>query len=1374
MKAPYVGHRMSEGVWLGFFSIATVVLLSVNLLDILPSSDQSRQSQGRMNATTSIADLFKSTGGYFIENKGQTNDLVKYYSRGNPSVAFRDDGILFVVRESNEGGSRETWREPVSRSTSSHQITVKSSAYMLRFDGSNKPSPVGIDRLSFNSNFLIGNDSDKWRTDVPSYGGVVYHDLYDEIDLVYRQNANGVKYEFIVDPGADPRAIRMSFEGAGSLRLEDGDIVVQSSAGEVRDSHPYSYKGDGEKVECRFITYGQATYGFECDRRDTSERLVIDPLVYSTFLGGGGYDDGWSIAVDSGGSAYVSGWTNSANFPVALGSFDLSLDGGWDVFVAKLNPAGNSLVYCSYLGGSNDEWRGAIAADAAGKAYLTGWTSSTDFPTTPGAFDVSLNGQEDAYVVVLNVTGSGLVYSTFVGGSHSDDGRGIALDFASNVYVTGDTNSTDFPVTPGAYGTSLAGLADAFVAKLDPAGSTLVYSTYLGGSGGETGYSIATDSAGDAYVAGFTSSDDYPVTASAFQTTFKGGPPGAPYDVYVTKLNRTGTGLVYSTYLGGTGTDTAPALTVDSLGSAYVTGTTGSSDFPVTPGSFNTTLNGSFDVFVVKLDPSGAGLAYSTFLGGRRDDWAGSIVLGPADNAYLVGDTQSANFPVTPNAMDRWFNGIDDVFVTALNATGNGLAYSTFLGGLNVDIGLSIAMDSLNDIYVTGFTRSADFPAIFGSFDPTYNGNGDAFVTKIPAPAPVDLPDLDIAQTDVTFVPPGPIAAGSPVTIDATVHNIGKANASQVWVRFYDGPPPSSPQIGADQVIPTIQRLGGTGTASVIWQAGSSGSHDICVFADPDDVIAEESEFNNVACATIDVLSLPDLTPTSIGIAPPPPVLSNTVALVNVTVANLGDISAGGFDLLLFDDGNGNMSPDAGENISLSSLTGLAVHSQMSVSFNWTASPIGNHSLCAFADPPPSGVSESNETNNVMCMDVLVQPGPILRPDYVPVSPIPLPPIRVGMSSPVSLSIQVLNQGNGTATDNAKVVFYEQSSPPFSTFVLSPLAPATTSSRFTATWTSPALPGSYLVSADVDHDNNVTEWDETNNVYMWTMEVVPGPLTSLLIGNPNYTSTATYVRSSTPLGFSVTDQSGLGIRNTTYRIDGGNWANYTATGQFVLAGEGQHTLEWYSEDYAGNVENASFANLTVDDTPPATTISPATEEVDAGTLFSLGAIDAGSGVNYTEYRVDGGTWTGYTASFTLSDGHHNITYRSVDNLGNLENEKYLDVTVSSPYVPPAIEANYKPLVALVFAIILAVVGVWSSKKKPWKGGKDRMAVAKAFMFTSLPFVLAEAATGVASVLTGQLSIPPPIGAGTVVDAAILVAGLSVALFRATRTRQSSA
>jgi hypothetical protein len=401
----------------------------------------------------------------------------------------------------------------------------------------------------------------------------------------------------------------------------------------------------------------------------------------------------------------------------------------------------------------------------------------------------------------------------------------------------------------------------------------------------------------------------------------------------------------------------------------------------------------------------------------------------------------------------------------------------------------------------------------------------------------------------------------------------------------------------------------------------------------------------------------------------------------------------------------------------------------------------------------------------------------ITMPDYSPINAQPIPPVRVGLSSPVSLSLAVHNGGNATAATDTVLAFCNSTTPatPFRTFTVSPIVPGGNSSRFTATWTSPAIPGTYLVSADVDYYDNVSEWDETNNVYTWTIEVVSGPVTSLVIGNPNYTSPAivTYVRSTTLLDFSVVDQSGLGIRNTTYMVDGGNPVNYTATGTFFLAGDGEHTIEWRSLDWAENMEDIDSMNLTVDDTPPATTIHKSQEQATTATVFTLTATDSGCGVNVTRYRIDGGSWAVYSGGFTLSEEVHNISYYSNDMLNNTEVERWLVVTVEGTTTPPEVAVNYKPVVAMIFAVILLVAGVWSSKRRPWKGGKDRMAVAKAFIFTSMPFVAAEAATGVISFLTGEPSIPPVVGVGMAVDCTIFILGLVVLVARAMKKKVGS-
>ena len=308
-------------------------------------------------------------------------------------------------------------------------------------------------------------------------------------------------------------------------------------------------------------------------------------LAYSTFLGGNDYDAGLAIAVDGAGNAYVTGWTYSGNFPTTPGAFDPSHNAYTDAFVVKLNPAGSELAYATFLGGGSMEDGNAIAVDGAGSAYVTGSTGSSDFPTTPGAFDPSLNIHGDAFVVKLNPAGSGLAYATFLGGNDADQGYGIAVDGAGSAYVTGFTNSGDFPTTPGAFDPSHNAYTDAFVVKLNPAGSGLAYATFLGGGSGDEGHAIAVDGAGSAHVTGRTDSSNFPITLGAFDTSHNGN-----LDAFVIKLNPTGSELAYGTFLGGSDSDYGYGIVVDGAGSAYVTGYTFSSNFPTTPGAFDTSF----------------------------------------------------------------------------------------------------------------------------------------------------------------------------------------------------------------------------------------------------------------------------------------------------------------------------------------------------------------------------------------------------------------------------------------------------------------------------------------------------------------------------------------------------------------------------------------------------------------------------------------------------------------------------------------------------------------------------------------------------------------------------------------------------------------
>ena len=1340
-----------------------VFFASTSFLTAQPTSESSEAKTAATLAPETVMHALDSLGGYFIENRGQVEGEIRYYSRGNPSVAFRDDGILFMFIEAERPESpMQDLKEHIFGLSSADNLpaSMRSFAYLLHFEGAKAVRPMGMIGLPFKSNFLFGNDSANWRTDVPNFEDVIYEGLYEGIDLVYRLGPHGLKYEFRVHPHADPGVIRLSHDGIESLRVDRSVAVLSTPLGEIRDVIPRSYQEDGKDVDCHFVLSGPFSYGFECKGRDPERMLTIDPLVYSTFIGGCFPDTANSIAIDTNGNAYMAGTTYSSNFSVTPGAYNEYFSGFADVFVSKLNPTGTALVYSTFLGGIDYEEGTGIAVDSAGNAFVTGYTQSSDFPVTEGAFDIEFNAT-DAFVAKLKPSGDSLLFSTFLGGDGWERGFSIAVDAVGDAYATGYSASGNFPTTPGVFKSVGGG---AYVTKLDSTGRWLRYSTILGFGWGK---SIVVDSAGNAIVTGWTGSGAFPTTPGAYNTSYAGGNCGflnPCADVFVTKLDDGARSLIFSTFIGSGNWDAANSVALDASGNVYVTGVTNSTGYPVTPGAFDSHLDGPFDGFVAKLNPTGSSLIYSSYLGGDLNDYPASIAVDQGQKAYIAGCTYSTDFFTTSDALDTMYNENGDVFVVQLNAAGDNIDYSTYVGYNKTDGGSGAAVDPIGNLYVAGETYSLGFPVTPGAFDTYPDTPSDAFVMRFKFGTLQNKPDLKIDAMDVDFYPPRPLIANTSVSINATVHNIGDVNASQVVVKFYNGFPLDPNQIDGNQTIPLILRFGGMGTVSVPWAVGPPGYYTICVSADPDNKIDEIDDLNNIACIMVRALTpLPDLVvfPGDIRFSPPGPFMEGTLVRIEATISNTGG-NVSEQTLARFHDGT-PPSPQIGID---QPVPPIQVYGSSTVSVDWTVSSAGWHDVCVVVDPD-NLVVEIDEANNVACVAILVQYAPITRPDYIPTLPLPPPPIKVGMSSPVPLSLQVRNQGNGTATDNTTVAFYEQSSPPFASFVLSPLAPAANSSRFTATWTSPAIPGTNLVSVDVDYAGNVTEWDEINNVYTWMIEVVSGPITSLVIGHPNFASSmTTYVRSTTPLDFSVLDQSGLGIRNATYTVDGGNPVNYTATGAFFLMRDGQHTVAWWSLDLAGNLEEINSMNLTVDDTPPATMIHHSDEQATTATVFTLAAADSGCGVNVTRYRIDGGNWTIYSSGFILPEGEHNISYFSNDMLNNTERERWLVVNVSGPQAPPTeVAVNYKPIVAVMFAIILLVAGVWSSKKKPWKGGKDRMAVAKAFAIVPLPFIVAEAGTGVISLATGMLTIPPLVGIGTGVDLAILLAGMVVAVLR---------
>lgn len=393
-------------------------------------------------------------------------------------------------------------------------------------------------------------------------------------------------------------------------------------------------------------------------------------LIYSTYLGGTGDESGKAIEVDQLGNAYISGFTTSADFPVTAEALQSTLSGSSDVFVTKLNATGTALIYSTYLGGSGGEFSGTLAVDQTGNAYVTSSTDSRDFPTTAGAFQRTYGGGSDVVIAKLSVSGSALVYSTYLGRSGDEFGFRIAVDRQGNAYVTGTTTASNFPTTVGAFQTVLSGIEDAFITKLNETGSNLVYSTYLGGNSEDRGNGVAVDRQGNAYVAGGTYSTDFPTTVGAFQTTYPGN--GSTDHVFVTKLNVSGDGLVYSTYLGGSdGVDRSSTIALNREGGAYVTGSTSSTDFPTTANAPQRNFGGYIDAFVTRLDITGSTLVYSTYLGGSNQDGGAGIAVDNSGSAYVTGSTigsfEEADFPVTVGAYQTTYGGLLDAVVTKLS-----------------------------------------------------------------------------------------------------------------------------------------------------------------------------------------------------------------------------------------------------------------------------------------------------------------------------------------------------------------------------------------------------------------------------------------------------------------------------------------------------------------------------------------------------------------------------------------------------------------------------------------------------------------------------------------------------------------------------------
>lgn len=672
----------------------------------------------------------------FTANHGQYHDLVLYRADANGAVIWLTQNDIYY-HFTRLIPSQDATDPPVELGHLSSQRSDSLASLVVKMSllGAQSSNPVeGQGALGSTNNYFLGANRQTWRTNVPNYQEVVYQQVYAGIDLKFKSVYAHLEYDFIVAPLADPGQIRLQYHGIDSLEIDgSGDLIAHTAFGQLRKTRPYTYQLDGEQqftLDVNYILFGNNTFGFDLGPEyDSTLPLIIDPVLsYSGFIGGGANDYGRGVAIDTLGCAYVTGYTNSLDFPVAAAldeTYNDTTPSAHDVFVLKFAATGDSLIYSTYIGGAEADDRGlGIAVNGQGEVYVTGVTKSSDFPIANAA-QASIAGGQDAFLAKLSAAGDALIYSTYLGGTLDDVGSGVAVDESDRAFVVGNTGSDDFNLSSTPFDNTLDGAQDAFMARFSPAG-VIEVSTYLGGTANDYGVGIAISPDSAAMITGYTSSSDFP-TVNAYDSVYSSGATFG--DAFVARFDTSGNSLAYSTYLGGSSDDLALALAVDELGSAYLTGYTLSTDFPLL-NAYDSVFQGYLMVFITKLGPAGDSLAYSTYLGGWNAEFGTSIAVDQDGEAYVTGATNSQNFP-TVEAFDPIFGAGYDGFIAALSDDGDSLIYCTFLGGVGGDdFPYGIRVDTSLNAYVAGYTGSGDFPTLDPVQD-SLSGGFDAFITKL-------------------------------------------------------------------------------------------------------------------------------------------------------------------------------------------------------------------------------------------------------------------------------------------------------------------------------------------------------------------------------------------------------------------------------------------------------------------------------------------------------------------------------------------------------------------------------------------------------------------------------------------------------------------
>ena len=685
-------------------------------------------------------DLSGSTSGFFTENKGQWDDDLMFVAQTSFGRIGLGRGSIYMSMENYEEMERPEHHLPRSEM---EEMTipeqVMESEYQMErhivkytFQGSNDVKPMGIDPKNHLSNYFIGNDPNRWARGVKSYETVVYKDLYDDVDLKYYFSESGPKYDLILKPYADPEDIRIKVEGQEHLKIHKDRIEIGLGGGrslQDRDLITYRESDDGV-IQSEFKLVDPDTYGFQLDDYDMGETVVIDPLLFSTFLGGSGGDNMDGMTKDTNGNLLCLGRTGSIDFPTTDGSFDEDLNGDYDLFLTCLSSDGTSLLYSTYIGGNDYEyplWQREVITDQYGNIYLAGRTKSTNFPTTKDAYQTTGGGTDnyDIFLLKLKSDGSDLLLSTYLGGLAAEYASAIIPLSGGDVIVGGTTYSDDFP-TSNALDSQLNGSSDIFLTRINYDGKSLDFSTYIGGDGNEGVYMINRDKNGTLILFGYSYSVGYPTTSGCFQSSLAGSG-----DYVVTKLKPDGSEIISSTFIGGSTSDYGGQMVLDSNWDLIIFGRTRSSNFPTTSGAYDTYFNGENDAVLFKLKNDLTSLSFSTFLGGGNYDYPYGLSLLPNGDIAVIGTTYSNNFPTTPGAFDNQKGGNYDIFVSKFNGDGSQLIASTLIGGDKYDNGRMMVNDLNGKISVCGACNSTDLVTTPGAFNRTLGGDYDMYFVTL-------------------------------------------------------------------------------------------------------------------------------------------------------------------------------------------------------------------------------------------------------------------------------------------------------------------------------------------------------------------------------------------------------------------------------------------------------------------------------------------------------------------------------------------------------------------------------------------------------------------------------------------------------------------